>query len=245
MSAELELIPTLKKLRLSGVLQSLNLRIQQAVDDDVSHSEFLLRILQDEVDRREANQLKIRMRRAKFENPKPLEDFDFAFNPKVPKAKVLELATCAFIDRSENICLIGPAGVGKSHVAQALGTRAVRAGKKTIYLSANRLFADLKAARGDGSFDRVLARVVDIDLLIIDDLGLRPLRPGEPEILFEVISGRYEKASTIFTSNRSIEEWAPLFGDPLLASAAMDRLLHHNHTVTFEGRSYRTKDVSL
>jgi DNA replication protein DnaC len=234
-----DLIPLLKKLRLSGVLQSLDLRTRQAADDDLSHGEFLLRLLSDEVERRDGKQLEQRMRRANFEGQRSLEDFDFHFNTKIPKSKIIDLATCAFVERKENVLLVGRPGVGKSHIAQALGQRACRAGHQVIYTSANEMLTTLRAARADDSLDRKMLRFTSPDLLVIDDLGLRPLIADEPIDLYEVIRKRYERGSTIMTSNRAIEEWPPLFGDLLLASAAMDRLLHHSHLIEMEGDTYR------
>jgi DNA replication protein DnaC len=234
-----ELIPILKKLRLSGVLGSLELRTRQAVDDNLSHTEFILRLLTDEVERRDAKQTDMRLRRASFEHAKSLEDFDFSFNPKVPKAKVIDLATCVFVDRHENVCLLGQTGVGKSHIAQAIGHRACVAGHNVLYTSAHEMLTQLRASRADASYDRRLARLTTPDLLIIDDLGLRPLAGDEPIDLYEVIRRRYERASTIITSNRAIVEWAPLFKDELLAGAALDRLLHHAHVIEITGHSYR------
>jgi DNA replication protein DnaC len=239
MSPTDQLIPVLKKLRMSGVLQTMELRSRQAVDDNLPYEEYLHLLLADEVERREAKQLQMRLRRAQFEHDKTLEDFDFSFNPKVQKAKVIDLATCAFIERRENVLLIGPSGVGKSHIAQALGHRACRVGYNAMFVSANRMLTDLRASRADNSYDRWLARYCSPDLLVIDDLGLKPLRQDEPEDLYEIIRLRYERGSLITTSNRAVEEWYPLFGDALMASAAMDRLLHHAHIIEMPGNSYR------
>ncbi len=239
MSPKDDLVPMLKKLRLSGVLQSLDLRTQQAVEDNLALSEFLYRLLADEVERREARQLMQRIRRASFEHAKTIEDFDFTFNGSVPKAKVLELATCAFVERHDNVLVVGPTGVGKSHLAQAFGHRACRAGFSVAYVGAHELLMQLRAARGDGSYDKRILRFTGPDVLIIDDLGLRGLAQDEPADLYEIVRNRYEHGSTIITSNRAIEEWAPMFGNPLLASAAMDRLLHHAHVLVIEGDSFR------
>ena len=239
MSPTDDLVPLLKKLRLSGVLQSLELRTRQATDDNLAHSEFLLRLLADEVERRDAKQLQARVRRACFEHAKTIEDFDFHFNAAVPKAKVLELATCVFVEKKENVLIVGPTGVGKSHLAQALGHRACRAGHSALYVGAHELLLGLRAARGDGSYEKRLLRYTSPDLLIVDDLGLRGLSGDESGDLYEVVRRRYELGATVITSNRDIAEWAPLFGNPLLASAAMDRLLHHAHVLVIEGDSYR------
>jgi DNA replication protein DnaC len=235
-----ELVPVLKKLRLSGVLQSLDVRVRQATEGDLSHTEFLLRVLTDEVDRRDGKQVDLRLRRASFEHAKSLEDFDFHFNPKLPRSKLIELATCTFVGKRQNVALVGPTGTGKSHMAQAIGHRACMAGYTVLFVPAHRLLDDLRAARADGSHERRLQRYTAPDLLIVDDLGLRPLRDEEPLDVYDIIRARYERASTIVTSNRAIDEWYPLFGDPLLASAAMDRLLHHAHVVEMVGRSFRT-----
>lgn len=235
-----DLLPVLKTLRLSGVLDTLDLRGREAVDGDLTHEEFLLRLLGDEVERRESKQLVLRLRRARFERAKTLSDFDFQFNPSVPKARLIDLATCQFVDRREVVCIVGPAGVGKSHLAQALGHRACMAGHQVLFISTQHMFRQLREARADRSLDRCLLRFTGPDLLILDDLGLRPLRDQEPEDLYEIVRHRYERGAMIITSNRAIPEWYPLFGDPLLASAAMDRLLHHAHVIELTGRSYRT-----
>jgi len=239
MSPTDEIVPVLKKLRLSGVLQTLELRTRQAVEDSLSYPEFLYRTMNDEVERRDQKQLDLRMRRAAFETHKTIEDFDFAFNPEIPKAKMIDLATCHFVRRKEAVLLVGQAGVGKSHLAQAIGHRACLAGHTVLYTTANQMLGTLRAARADQSYDRKLLRYTTTELLVVDDLGLRPLRDFEPEDVYEVIRQRYERTATIWTSNRAEAEWYPMFGDELLASAAMDRLLHHGTVIELTGESYR------
>jgi len=234
-----ELVPVLKKLRLSGVLQTLDLRTKQAVEDNLGHAEFLFRLCSDEVERRESKQLDLRLRRASFDGAKRLEDFEWSFNPQIPKAKIVDLATCHFVEKTENVLLVGPSGVGKSHLAQAIGERACRAGHSVVYVTAHRMLSRLRAARADQTYDKKLLRFTAPDLLIVDDLGLRPLDGDEPIDLYEIIRERYERGSMIVTSNRALEEWYPLFPDDLMASAAMDRLLHHAHVVVMDGHSYR------
>lgn len=234
-----ELIPLLKKLRLSGVLQSLDVRLEQATDDNLAPTEFLLRLLTDEAERRDAKHLEQRIRRASFDHGRTLETFDFHFNPAVPKAKVVDLATCTFIAQKRNALLVGPTGVGKSHLAQAIGHRACRAGYTVLNTAAQDLFRNLRAGRADASVDRRMQRLAKPDLVIIDDLGLRPLASDEQLELYEVIRIRHERASTIVTSNRAVTELHALFADPLLAAAAMDRLLQNAHVITIEGDSYR------
>jgi len=239
LSAIQDLQPVLKRLRLSGVLQSLDVRVQQFVDDDMHPTEFLYRVLHDELERREAKARDTRQRKAKLPSTKTIENFDWTFDKSLPKNEVIDLATCTFIDKAENVFFVGKAGTGKSHLAQALGQRAIHAGYDTLFLDAQEMFSTLRAAHADDSTEKLLAKWSKPKLLIIDDFGLRPLRGREPEDFFDVVKARYQKASTVVTSNRSLDEWYPLFGDALLASAAIDRLTHGAHKLVLDGESYR------
>ncbi|MCO5172552.1 MAG: IS21-like element helper ATPase IstB [Planctomycetes bacterium] len=234
-----ELRELLKRLRLAGVLDSLEARLLQAAEDRLEPQEFLYRLLSDEVARRDRRQLELRLRRASFEQEKVLEDFDWSFNPRVPRGRVLELATCRFVAEKRDVVFVGATGVGKSHLAQALGHQACRAGHSVRYVAAADMLKELRAARADESYERALRGLVRPDLLIVDDLGLRPLRGDEPQDVYEVIRQRYERGSTIWTSNRALEEWPGLFLDPLLGSAAVDRLLHHADVLVLEGDTGR------
>lgn len=236
-----QLTPKLKQLRLSGILETLEVRRRQAVEEQLTHVDFLERLLEDEVERRQQKQLTLRLRRASFDLEKTLEGFDFTFNPTVPRAQVLDLATSRFIERHENVLIQGPAGVGKSHLAQALGHEACRRGFDVLFTSASRLLSHLHGGRADGTYERRVTTYLRPDLLIVDDFGLKPLVPPAPDDFYEIINGRYERGSLIITSNRAFAEWPDLFHSPLLASAALDRLAHNAHQVVITGDSYRAK----
>ena len=236
-----QLVPKLKALRLSGILETLDVRNRQAIEEKLSFVEFLQRLLEDEVERRAQKQLALRLRRASFAMEKTLEGFDWSFNPNINRQQLFDLATGQWIERKETCLLVGPAGVGKSHLAQALGHEACRRGYDVLFIPVAKMMAHLGGGRADGSYDRRLATYLRPDLLILDDFGLRPLRNREPEDFYEVICERYERGSTLLTSNRDTSEWSEAFGEnPLLASAALDRLAHRAHLITITGQSYRT-----
>jgi len=245
MDAMAQLVPQLKHLRLSGLLDSLDVRNRQAVEERLSYVEFLSRLLEDEVERRNQKQLHLRVRRAAFRSDKTLESFDFGFNPTINRQRIFDLATCLYVQRHENVLICGPTGVGKSHLAQALGHEACRRGHDVLFVSAPKLLQHLNGGRADNTYERRLQTCLRPDLLIVDDFGLKPLRSPNSEDWFDVIAERYERGSLIVTSNRALTEWPDLFGDPLLASAGLDRLFHNAHALTITGDSFRARSRQL
>jgi DNA replication protein DnaC len=231
----------LKRLRLSGVLESLDVRTQQAIDGQWSYGEFLSRLLEDEVARREHKQLTLRVRRAALNTSKTMEAFDFNFNPTINRQRVLDLATGDYIRTQRNVLLCGPTGVGKSHLAQALAHEACVQGFNVLFVQTHKMLQHINGGRADDTRDRRLQSYLRPDLLVLDDFGLRPLQSPGPEDLYDVIDGRYERGSLLLTSNRAPNEWPELFGNPLLASAGLDRLLHHAEVMVITGPSFRAQ----
>ena len=235
------LLPRLKQLRLSGILDTLETRNRQAIDDKWSYIEFLERLIEDESERRAQKQLEQRLRRSTLTMGKSMETFDFSFNPTVERQQLMHLATGSYIGDKRNVLICGPTGTGKTHLAQALGHEACRQGAHVLFINTHKMLQHLMGGRADHSFERRLAGYLRPDLLILDDFGLKPLLPPGPEDLYDVINERYEKGSIILTSNRAPGEWPQLFGDPLLASAGLDRLAHRAEVIIIRGESFRAK----
>ena len=235
-----DLAPMLKQLRLSGILDSLEARNRQAIEGKLAYCEFLALLVQDEVARREHKKFALRLRRANFRGEKTLENFDFSFNPSLNTALILDLATCRFLDEKVSILIAGRAGTGKSHIAQALGHAALRRGADVLFTTQTKLLAQLQAARATQTYDRRLAALAKIDLLIVDDYGLKPLRSPQDEDFHELIAERYERRSTILTSNLDFTEWGEAFPNRLLGAATLDRLRHGAYLVVLDGESYRS-----
>jgi DNA replication protein DnaC len=231
--------PKLSRLKLSGILDTLNNRLEQAQTDKWSYSQFLDYLLSDEVDRRDHKQLVRRLLKSELDPEKTLQSFDFSFNPKIHEPTIRELATCGFLEKKESLLLLGPSGVGKSHLAQAIGNEAVRRGWEVLYRRTSTLFGWIASGSGDGSRERRLRTAIGVPVLILDDFGLKPLSEDQQSDLYEVICERYERAPTIITSNRDFNEWPMIFANPLMGSAAMDRLVHRATKIVIEGKSYR------
>ena len=232
--------PALKQLRLSGILDSMEIRNKQAIEDGLSHVEFLAMLIQDEVARREQKKFSLRVRRAGFRSEKPLESFDFSYNPSINKALVLDLATCRFLEEKAPVLIVGPCGTGKSHIAQALGHAAARKGYEVLFTPVSKLLGMLQAAKATNSYDRKLSALAKTDVLIIDDFGLKPFKSSEDEDFHDLIAERYERFATVITSNLDFSEWGEAFNNKLLGAATLDRIRHGAYKVILEGRSYRS-----
>lgn len=228
-----------RKLGLSGLIETLEIRLHEAVANQLTHAEFLELLFEDELRIRSNRAMERRKKRAGFRELKTMEEFDFSFNPSIKRNRMFELATGHYINEARDILFTGPPGVGKSHLAQALGYQAVKAGKDVLYVSIFDMVRDLKEeAELPGEKSR-LTKYLKCELLIIDDMGIKPLPGNSGEYFFEIIMRRYEKRSTIMTSNRPLEEWGKLIGDVPTATAILDRFLHDAEIIQITGKSYR------
>lgn len=240
-----ELQRALRALRLSGMIATLEARAQQVAAHEMDFLEAFSWLVQDELDRRRSRLLDRRFTLSGLPERKDLKDFDWAYNPKVPKRQILELATLKFIEAREGILCVGSPGLGKSHVAKALAHLAVQRGYKVIYREAHVLIEEINAAREYGELAKYRAQLKTAELLVIDDLFLRRLPANAGDELADVLMSRYEKASTVITSNRIPDDWPKLLGgDVVIVTPLLDRIMHHGNLLKFEGKSWRLKEAA-
>jgi DNA replication protein DnaC len=235
------LLSMLRELRLSGLAQSLDVRLQEAAGHQLNHAEFLELILQDEILVRQERQIARRVKAALFREVKPIDQFNWSFNPSIQKKQIFDLATCRFIREARDVLFLGPPGVGKSFLVQAIGYQAIKQGHIVLYRSIFDVVRDFlhEEALSD---DKVMGKYLKPDLLIVDDMGMKQLPKRSGEYLFEIIMRRYETRSTMMTSNRPLEDWGKLVGDVPSATAILDRFLHHAEIVSITGKSYRLRN---
>jgi DNA replication protein DnaC len=239
-----ELERALRNLRLSGMTATLEARALQVANHQMDFLEAFSWLVQDELDRRRSRLLDRRHALSGLPDAKDLSSFDWSYNARLPKRDVLELATLKFIEAKEDVLIIGPPGTGKSHVAKSLGTAAVRRGFKVHYREAHQLIEDITEARELGDLRKMRLQITAADLFLIDDLFLRKLPAHAGDELADVIMARHEKASTIITSNRPLDDWTRLLGDVVVVTPLLDRLMHHGHLLKFEGKSWRLKEAA-
>ena len=239
-----ELDRSLRQLRLGGMADTLSVRAQQARAESLGPLDFMGLLVHDELQRRRDRLLARRIKAAGFRDQRTLDSFDWKFNT-LDRALIFELASGRFIEQHEDALLLGNAGVGKSHLAQAIGMAAIHAGFCVLYREAHALFEDMLLAAATGERAAAIAAYSEVPLLIVDDLGMRKLPASAAEDLLEIVMRRYERTSTILTSNRPLDDWPKLFGDTPAVAAFLDRLMHHSHLIEIRGKSYRLHEHSL
>jgi len=238
----IELQRSLRQLRLGGMAAVLETRLRQAQAEPMAPIELLATLVSDELTRRSDRLLDRRRKLAAFRDPdKTLDNFDFTFNPKLNRSLVFDLATGTFIDRREDALFLGPGGAGKSHLAQAIGQAAILQGHKVLYRETHILLEEVAEATMEGRRKQYMESISSVALLIIDDFGMRKLPQTAAEDLLEIVMRRYERASTLLTSNRPVDDWGKLLGDVAAVGAMLDRLLHHGHVLKCGPKSWRTK----
>lgn len=232
----------MRKLRLSGLMETLQLRLDEAQGARLTHEEFLELILQDELLVRDQRKIARRIKNASFRDLKSLEDFDWSFNPRIGRKQMYDLAAGKFIKERRDVLFCAPPGTGKSHLVQAIGYQLIKLGYLVLYRSIFDVVRDFLHDEAMDGHDRVVARYLKPDLLIIDDFGMKELPKRSGEFLFEIVMRRYETRSTIMTTNRPVEDWGKLLGDVPTATAILDRFLHHAEIINVTGDSYRLRD---
>lgn len=240
-----ELDRALRQLRLGGMADTVAVRAQQARADNLGPLDFLNLLVHDELGRRRDRLVERRVKSAAFRDRKTLDTFDWKFNNSIDRALIYELATARFIEQRRDCLILGNPGSGKSHLSQGIGMAAILAGFRVLYREAHVLFEELVLAAALGNRPQAIATYSEIPLLIIDDLGMRKLPTAAAEDLLEIVMRRYERASTMITSNRPLEDWPKLFGDTPAVAAFLDRLMHHSHLIEIRGKSYRLHESGV
>lgn len=236
------LFKDLRNLKLSGIAKTLEVRNEQAIKEKLSYMEFLELLIEDELANRKDNSYKKRFQKAHFPFTKTLEEYDFNFQPTLNRQEIYNLATCEFIRKKENVVFIGPPGTGKTHLSISIGIKALQQGYKVIFTTVSDMMGALFESKADNSYAQKLKYYLSSDLLILDELGFRKLNEHIVDQFYEIISQRYEKGSLIITSNKTFDEWGNIFWDSILASAILDRIVHHCHLVLIKGESYRMRE---
>lgn len=236
------LIKRLKTLKLAGVVKSLESRNRYALDNKISYIEFLEMIIEDEYVNRKANSFNRRFSKSKLNTQKTLDNFSFSYQPEIDKKLISELAACRFINEKKNIVLMGKPGTGKTHIANAIGVEAIKQGYKVKFIHINDLIEKLQIAKADGTYHFSLKEFLKPELIILDEIGFKKIPKEGLDDFFEIIRRRYETGSIIITTNRNFEDWGNVFGDYVIASAIVDRIVHHAFIIKITGDSYRIKD---
>lgn len=237
-----EINSLLKQVRLYYAGEYLSQRNQEAIANKLSYPEFLTLLLQDEILGKGNKKFQARVKRAGIRADKTLENFDFEFNPKINRGQIQDLISCRFIEEKAPILIVGPCGTGKSHISQAIAHAAIRKSKDVLWLSQTKLFSEIQAAKAIGRYNKKIAELSKVTLLIIDDFGLKPLYSPQDEYLHEILDARYENSSTIVTSNLDFDEWGNAFPNKLLAAAALDRLRDGAYKIVLDGDSFRKRE---